>query len=196
MTDKTTEEHSLFDHPHPEGYLEEWYEEIAKPKTKQENIGKVSMIIFRLEDEWMMLPANTVKEVVEDRTVHRIPGHPSDNLLGTVNVRGKLQLCISLKKLLGLTEAQKEEEKEFGIYPRMIVMEWEGERWVAPVDEIAGVMLIDPEQKEEAPVTISKAETSYVKALHGWKNKKVAALDEELLFYTLRKEFPAEDDDK
>ncbi len=62
----------------------------------------LSVVIFRLQKEWLALKASIFKEVTEPSIVRTLPHRSSDIFLGLVSIRGELQLCISLNHLLSL----------------------------------------------------------------------------------------------
>src|SRR5437667_10341199 len=62
----------FFDHPAPEGYLAEWGRLLAAPVTPAES-EDLSVLIFRLGNEWLALRTRVVVEVTTPRPVHRIP---------------------------------------------------------------------------------------------------------------------------
>ena len=66
----------------------------------------LAVLVFRVGEEWLALDDSVLIEVGEPRVVHRVPHRREQLLRGLVNVRGELQLCVSLAELLGLTPTQ------------------------------------------------------------------------------------------
>ena len=107
---------TFFDRPAPEGYLAEWTQWLAgSPEAGNGEAGTgadlsdrdlVSVLIFRLGQEWLAFRTQTVAEVTLPRPVHRIPHRSNEIFIGLVNLRGQLQLCISLHGLLGVEPPQ------------------------------------------------------------------------------------------
>src|SRR5262249_26555605 len=110
---------SFFDRPAPEGYLAEWTRWLAdadglgpraEPEaTKEEDKGDtqsqregISVLIFRLGEEWLALRTGAVVEVTTPRPVHRVPHRSNRVFTGLVNLQGQAQLCVSLHGLLGV----------------------------------------------------------------------------------------------
>lgn len=58
--------------PPPQGYLEEWRDRLAMP-VEETAADLVSVLIFRLGQEWLALPVQVVVEITGLRPVHRIP---------------------------------------------------------------------------------------------------------------------------
>ena len=112
---------TFFDRPAPDGYLAEWTQwlagstaagdgeagESAVPGDQDRDRESISVLIFRLGQEWLAFRTQTVAEVTLPRPVHRIPHRSNEILIGLVNLRGQLQLCVSLHGLLGVDVAPR-----------------------------------------------------------------------------------------
>jgi len=148
----------------------------------------LSVVIFRLQKEWVALPANLFQEVTELSVVHTLPHRSNEIFLGLVSIRGEIQLCVSLSHLLGLEDSQPLQQTVNPlVYQRLVVMEREGNRWVFPVDEVYGVQRFSAHHLRPAPVVISKAANTYTQGVLEWQATHVNYLDEELLFNTLNR---------
>src|SRR5262245_17096595 len=96
----------------PTGYLTEWTQWLAGSTDLacgeadhdviQGDRDLISVLIFRLGKEWLAFRTQAVAEVTAPRPVHRIPHRSSSILIGLVNLRGQLQLQVSLHGLLGV----------------------------------------------------------------------------------------------
>ena len=60
----------FLDAPSPPDYLEEWTERLAAP-VEEAAADLVSVLVFRLADEWLALPVAVLVEVTPPRPVHR-----------------------------------------------------------------------------------------------------------------------------
>jgi chemotaxis-related protein WspD len=169
----------LLNRPLTEAYRREWALHFAVPKRKL-TPGTISLVLFRLGNEWLALPTPVFQEVVELRKVHTIPHRRQGALLGVVNVRGELLVAVSLAKVLGIAVA-KEPPKT----ARFLVSAWESQRIVFPVDEVHGVHRCDPEHLGEPPSTLAKSGSSYTRSVLHWENNLVCCLDTDLLFPAL-----------
>jgi len=183
---------SLLEQELPQGYLDEWTDLLRAASEGTTNpvtaAGTVSAGIFRLSGEWLALPARLFKEVTQISVTHTLPHRSNNILIGLVNIRGEIQLCISLKALLGLEAADAGRQNISPVvYERMVVVEREGSRWVFCVDEIYGIHRILPEQIGNVPATVSKVPETYTKGIISWQGQSVCYLDDDLLFYTLNK---------
>jgi len=86
-----------------------------------------------------------------------------------------------------LEEHDKEKEKEHKLHNRMMVVNKDGDVWVFPVKEIHGINHVHPDLFQNLPVTVSKSKSTFTKEIFKWKDKHVALLDDELLFYSLKR---------
>jgi len=175
----------LLDREPPEGYLETWTSLLAAEK-EVESRGTVPITIFRLGNEWLALNTDVMEEMTDVRPVHRIPHRTNNILLGVVNVRGMLQLCVSLRSLLGIAEPEDEEEQKTG-HKELVVLNRDGDRWAFVADEIEGIHRIAADELTNVPVTVAKATSRYTKNLFRFDNRNVGYLDDELIFYSLKR---------
>jgi len=176
---------NLLERDLPLEYLNEWTEVIAAKKI-EESPGTISVVIFRICEEWLAFSTNLYAEIIDPERFHTLPHRKNPVLLGLVNVHGELQICISLKNLLDL-KGNTEKVKENKGYKRMMVINHNGEQWVFPVDEIHGIYRVHPDNFQNIPVTVKKSGTSFTRNIFCWKNKNVAYLDDELVFTTLKR---------
>ncbi len=181
---------TLLDRAIPDGHVDERTEYFAQ-KKQSHGQDRRSLTIFRIGVEWLALPTSTLVEVVDLRPIHTLPHHKGSVLIGLVNVRGELLICVSLGKLLGLGQAaglpQESTQTLQTLYSRLLVIQGDGGRLVFPVDEIHGVERCDREELQEVPVTVAKATATYSTAIWPWRGHAVGCLDEQLLMYTLNR---------
>ncbi|MBU2490539.1 MAG: chemotaxis protein CheW [Proteobacteria bacterium] len=176
---------NLLERPLPEEYSRDWTEVMASCK-EEEDLGTLVLVVFRIESEWLALPAEVFDEVIEVGQIHSIPHRNSRILKGIINVHGEIHLCVSLRDLLGLElEPDRETGAEAGLYRRMMIINSEEGRWVFHVDEIHGIQRIPPREMQNVPVTVAKSKNAYSRGLFSWKGRNVALLDEKLLVRNL-----------
>jgi chemotaxis-related protein WspD len=176
----------LLDRPTPAGYLGEW-ERLLSEKKQAAGSNFVSAVVFRLGAEWLAIPVGIVREVTATLTVHSLPHRSSEHLLGITNVRGGLQLCVSLGALLGIEQDKGLPRSGRDAIPRFVVMERERERWVFRADEVHGAHRFGQGERRKPPVTISQTGTTFTKDMFLWDGRTVGLLDDELLFYALKR---------
>lgn len=181
---------TFFDRNAPAGYLDAWREILEEPAAVAAT-ESTSVLVFRLGTEWFALPAAVLVEVTTPRPLHRIPHRAGGGLAGLVNIRGQLQLCMSLHALLGLSggpPAAAAAAPEPAA--RLLVVERPGdaglERWVLGVDEVAGVHRVTRAAIRAVPSTVSQAQARCSTALFEWQERTVGLLDEGRVFAGLR----------
>lgn len=181
---------TFFDRNPPAGYLDAWREILEEPAAAAET-ESTSVLVFRLGTEWFALPAAVLVEVTTPRPLHRIPHRAGGGLAGLVNIRGQLQLCMSLHALLGLSGGpQAAAATSTESAARFLVVERTGdagvERWVLGVDEVAGVHRVTRSAIRAVPSTVSQAQARCSTALFEWQERTVGLLDGGRVFAGLR----------
>jgi len=180
---------SLLEREPPADYLREWTQTLAEEKDEDQAEDALSVLIFRLGREWLALPTHVCQEVAEMRPIHILPHRSGPVLLGLVNIRGQIRLCVSLRELLGLEPADDSGRTTHHKNPRcLVVIARDRDHWVLLVDEIYGVQRFHHSAVRDAPVTVAKATPGLTQGVIAWQEKGVGYLDDELLFLALRKE--------
>lgn len=177
---------TLFERAPSQEYIEEWTESLLQALSETPK-DILSVMVFRIGQEWLALPTVYFKEVTVRRLVHPLPHKNNKILQGVVNLNGELKLYVALDQLL---------EIESTAYPprypyqedRMMAIAKEGDLWVFPVDEIDGIYhWEDLSSLENVPVNVSKSKADYLKGIMKIGNKSIGLLDEELLFASLKR---------
>jgi chemotaxis-related protein WspD len=169
---------NLFDRPAPEGYLQEWTAALSSTiQTVEDDF--TSLFMFRLGDECLGLRTALLVEVTPRRPIHRVPHRSNAVFQGLVNIRGQLQLCLSLHGLLGLPETA-------GGGAFLTVVEDAGERWAFPADEVMGVHRIPRSALRKVPGTLANPLTSFTQAVFTWEERHVGFLEEQRLLSAFR----------
>ena len=177
---------TFFDREPPDGYLEEWSRILEEPEVVADP-DALSVLIFRLGREWLALPTTTLVEITTVRPPHRVPHRTAGVLEGLVNIRGQLQLCVSLPALLGLeaTPPAVDQVDEGTTTARLLVVERgdaPGGRWVCRVEEVGGVHRAARSALRAMPSTVSQASSRFCRALFEWQDRTVGLLDEGRVF--------------
>ena len=134
------------------------------------------------------VPTEAFQEVAENRRIHSLPHRRSGVVLGLVNVRGELLICVGLDRLIGIDMRAAKAENESATQSRsrrLLVVGWENSRLVFPVDEIEGVYRFQTKELKEPPATVTKSNLSYTRGLLLRNQKTIGLLDAESLFGTL-----------
>lgn len=184
----------FFDRPAPPGYLESWQAILDEPEQRPES-DATSLLVFRLDKEWFAIPASALVEVAPIRPIHSVPHRTNTALAGLVNIRGRLELCVSLHAVLGVSGEPKSppregqpSENDDGV-PRLLVLERRHsrspQRWVLGVDDVAGVYRVTASATRPLPSTVGQAASHCSTALFDDGTRAVAVLDEDRLFDAL-----------
>lgn len=169
----------------PPGYQAEWRGLLAEEKQVGRRDTRTALV-FRLGDELLALPALLFNEVTEMRPIHRLPHRSNKTLLGLVNIRGELKLCVSLGNLLGLDKGLKVDGSgKTRRYERLVVISKADEQFVFPVSEVLGLERYSDSAVHAAPASVALANATYTTGMLALGDKRIACLDDELLFYTL-----------
>jgi chemotaxis-related protein WspD len=203
---------TFFDRPAPEGYLAEWTHwlggsgdagGLAMGGVEGGDRDLASVLIFRLAQEWLAFRTATVAEVTLPRPVHRIPHRTDETLIGLVNLRGQLLLCVSLHGLLGVSRAQSPPAPAGPHAPageagrgdpaappgaRLVVLRDRdrSETWVFPAEEVLGVHRLPRTQVLGVSSSLANPEVSFSQAILRWQDRNVSFLDELRVFASLR----------
>jgi chemotaxis-related protein WspD len=171
----------FLDAPSPPDYLDEWTARLGAEENDERG-DELSVLVFRLIDEWLALPVGVLVEVTPLRTPHRIP-HRGGLLSGMVNIRGELHLCVRLDLLLGITRTDKNAENK---NPRLIVIRLDSEGWVFAADEVDQVHRLPAKNLIPAPPTLSRAAAKMNKGVFTLRGCSVGLLDDVKLFHAIR----------
>jgi chemotaxis-related protein WspD len=167
----------------PASYLEEWASRLAAP-PEEAAADLVSVLTFRLGQEWLALPVQALVEVAPPRPVRRIP-HRLGLLAGLVNIRGELHLCIHLDQLLGITRTVTPDATG-----RLLVVEWQGEHWVFPVDVVDQVRRVSQAELAGPPPTVALAADRLSVGVFRDGERRIGLLDPERLFQGVQGKLP------
>jgi chemotaxis-related protein WspD len=177
---------AFFERQAPEGYLDEWARRLAEPVPRTE-VSEISVLIFRLRDEWLALETNVLVEVALPKPIHKIPHRSNEVLLGLVNVRGQLLLCVSLPGLLDIEPSAEAIRSGLGATSRLVVVQDRADRWAFHAEEVAGVHRLPRAQLHAVPSTLANTAVSFSQAVFSWNDRSVGSLDAQRVFSALRR---------
>ncbi len=164
-----------------------WPVESADPERRS-SAGAESILIFRIGNEWLGLQSAWIKEIVEERTIHSLPHQRNAAVLGIVNIRGALVLCMSLERLLNVDQADGEEKAQSRhLFKPMLVSNGGEHATVFPVDEVHGVHRYSGSELAPVPSTIGQTAAIYSKGILPWRDTTVGVLDGDSLFYAVNR---------
>jgi chemotaxis-related protein WspD len=174
----------------PAGYRSEWTKILSVPKeTKPFDVK--SALVFRAGSEWLALPAPMIQEVVNMAPIHSLPNVTSKVLRGLVNIHGRLQICVSIGRVLGIEKLGRTEQELDPDYispERLVVVLQENQVVAFPVSEVKGIVRYTPEMVKDLPVTVSGSQAVYTMGILHWDGKDIGLLKNKSLFKTLTKD--------
>ena len=175
----------LLDRPLPPEYRRALTEHFAQAK-KLASPARQSALLFRIDSGWFALPTRAFQEVAERRPIHSLPHRQQGVVLGLVNVRGELLICVSLSHLLELAKSPLRESQR-KTYDRLLVAHWDGQRFVFPADEVCGILRFQSPELQEPPAILAKSRVSCMRGILRWQDRAVGLLNPELLFSSLNR---------
>jgi len=166
----------------PDGQIAQWTTLLAEEQESRK-ITDMSVVIFRVGDEWFALPSKMVVEVLEMGPIHPLPHVRNSNLLkGLVTIKGQLEICISLGNLLDIPPSARDRDlKKRKTHNRLVLIHSDEHKFVFPSNEIAGVYRYNNDDLMKLPSTVSMSAISYIKGSIEWQDITVACIDDELL---------------
>jgi chemotaxis-related protein WspD len=171
----------------PASYFIDRTAQLAKPVHAEQREWR-SVVIFRVASEWLALPTSVVVEVANLLPIHSLPHRSNGVVLGLASIRGELLVCVSLRQVVGAEPlAPAGDERGAIAYRRLLVIRREAIRVVCPVDEVHGIHRFHPRELQNVPTTVAKATVTYSTGVLPWQGHSVGALDDQLLFYTLKR---------
>ncbi|MGA1263186.1 MAG: chemotaxis protein CheW [Prochlorothrix sp.] len=180
---------SLLERNAPPGYLEDWQQVLGETKTEpkkraiEADPGSTltqTLIIFRLGQETLAFPVALLQRVMSPEVIHRVPHRQNSVLLGLVNVRGEILLCLSLAALLSIAATPNPPAQTLA-KARWLVMGEAGQPWVTPVDEIYGIHRVQTPSLEAPPIVVTQTTVAYTRGIVSWQGGKATVLDSDRL---------------
>jgi purine-binding chemotaxis protein CheW len=147
-------------------------------KNYLKNLQKKQFLTMRVGNQAFGLPVKKVQDVLRPQKITRIPlARPE--VLGLINLRGRIVTVIDLKKRLGL--GQIDEELTKSSKNRLVVVEFKGELYSLVVDEIGDVLDLPLANFEKSPENLSSAWKEISQGVFKLQNILLLVLDTENL---------------
>jgi chemotaxis-related protein WspD len=178
---------ALLDRDPPPGYVADWSGHFAHAQ-QMEDPDTDSVVVFRIGAEWFALSTLVFDEIAEPRTIHSLPHRRSNTVLGLVNVRGQLIICVALGRMLGVgEEPASRPDRDDVVHGRMAVIRHDGGRLAFLVDEVDRIQRFHPRDLRAVPATIAKSAAAYTRGVLSWQDRIVGCLDDQLIFQALNR---------
>lgn len=172
----------LLNRPLPDDYRRELSDRLSRPLIRESHTTQ-SAFIFRAGDEWLGVTSSLIKEVVNMGPIHSIPHKSSRIFRGIVNIRGRLELCVSIGGVLRIEPGTKHQGVPAS--ERLIVAAKDGQSIVFPVSEVMGPLVYNPGVLRPLPITVSGSKAVYTKGILNLNDQEIGMLDDTMLFRIL-----------
>ena len=170
-------------------YLVEWRDRVARKGSGVVAEAARPMTVFRVADEWLALPTQVVREIVDPMPVRRVPHRRDISFRGLVNVRGVVLPCVDLGVLLGSRSSAQERgaSADAMTWRRMMVIESAGAAWTFEAEEVEGIRRVRDGQLRRPPVTVELGTHRFTEWVFTDPHGDVGVLEEALLFHRLQR---------
>ncbi|MFN7974059.1 MAG: chemotaxis protein CheW [Acidobacteriota bacterium] len=158
----------LFERETPPGYAAAWGAAVAQGAVSPR--PSISVVVFRVGREWLAIDTALVAEIAAVRPIHRIPHRAHALLQGIVNIRGQLQLSVSLAGLLGMPAPAA------GSGDRFMVIGESGNAYVIVVNQVHGVERVVEGTIGPAPATLPPSLLAMTRGIFPWRDHRVGLL--------------------
>jgi len=172
----------LLNRPLSDDYRRELSERLRKPLSQEAKTTRLAFI-FRAGDEWLGVKSSLIKEVVDMGPIHSIPHKSSRIFRGIVNIRGRLELCVSIGGVLRIEPGAIRQGTPAP--ERLIVASKGGQSIVFPVSEVMGPVPYNTSALKPLPITVSGSKAVYTRGILIANGKEVGMLDDAMLFRIL-----------
>lgn len=140
--------------------------------------GATGVLMFRLGEESLSLPARSLRRVNPHVGVSPIPLARSPLLRGICSIRGELILCADLHQLLGITPAAPQSPAGNADPRRMIVIGPADAPWVFEADAVMGIERVDAASFIPPPVTLAGSTLDFAAGLFDTPAGRITVLDD------------------
>jgi chemotaxis-related protein WspD len=162
------------------GYREQWAAHFRQPQALSA-ASDASALAFRIGREWLALPTAMVVAVAPQAPGHRIPHRSGAELLGIVNVGGKLYPSISLAALLGIDQHDAPLQAGRRRFARLLLITWDGQGFALPAADLHGIVHYRAGALTAPAATINKGLLRYLAGVTTHGEMQVGVLDAALL---------------
>jgi len=177
---------NLLNRETPDDYQEDWRKIYRNQKTET-RVDFESVIVFRLGYEWFALSVSALEEITDIVTIHSIPHRRNKILHGMVNIRGSLQLCISIGNLFNISPHNKGSISGRIVHERMIVVQRDSHKYVFPVSEVHNIQHYTLDSLKQPPATIVRATSTFITGVLEVDDKRIGVIDPDLLFHVIQR---------
>lgn len=143
-------------------------------KKPQENNGPVGtggdFVTFTIAGQLFGVPVLEVQDVLRPQAVTRIPMAPPE-ILGSLNLRGRIVTVVDTRHRLGLPKAESTEK------PMSIVVPYRDDLFALAVDRVGEVLSLTAENFEANPPTLDLAWREVASGIYRLKDELLVVID-------------------
>jgi purine-binding chemotaxis protein CheW len=140
----------------------------AEPISKSHGMASEYVTVM-VADQMFGLPIDRVHDVFIASAVTGVPLAPRE-IVGLLNLRGRVVTAMCLRRRLGLPEGGSGREMAVGL-------EHQGESYGVLVDQVGEVMKLSPETREPNPVHMDPRWVRLSRGVHRLENQLLIILD-------------------
>jgi purine-binding chemotaxis protein CheW len=143
---------------------------LAKPLEEREAAGRLPLAVARLNDEYIGIDLEVVREFAEVGAASRVPCCPP-HVVGQVNLRGDIVTLVDIRGALQMPVAALREDG------KLLVVQ-SGELLVGvPVDEVLDVLYLRPADVTSVPAAVEGMAEQYLQGTAPYEGKLLSILD-------------------
>ena len=168
--------HDLLDRPLPEDYRREITFKL-QVQAEKEDEHPLHLVLFRIGGAWLAMASECFVRTLARSSVMPIPGRSNQVFRGLVNTQGDLRLCVSLGELFKSETEHPVIDVSARVFPRMLEIRIDGERWIFEADEVVGAIECFSSHLEPLPSNLERSLRGLVKSLFVWQGLRVALVE-------------------
>lgn len=139
-------------------------------ETEDETQAALLLATFHVRDALCALDAAGVQEVVRLGGVTPVR-HAAEEVVGVINLRGKIVTLLDLGMILGLGKATSRRES------RVFILEDRNEFFGLLVDRVGEVLEVNRDREESLPVNVPSAQARYFRGVYQEGGQVIALLN-------------------
>lgn len=140
-----------------EQILRDRAESLARESFDEEVSDRLSLLLFRISEEWYAVRVSDVREIFQEYELTTIPGVP-DHILGVVNVRGEILSVTDPARLMRLGAVASDGT----VPPPAIVVKKDDIVTALVVDEIGDIADVPCDAVEPPVSIIDRTQAEYI----------------------------------
>ncbi len=145
--------------------------EETKLGDRQEGPGEGGdFVTFTIAGQLFGVPVLAVQDVLRPQAITRIPMAPPE-ILGSLNLRGRIVTVVDTRHRLGLPDAESKEQ------PMSIVVPHGDDLFSLAVDKVGEVLSLSPQNFEPNPATLDPAWREVATGIYRLKEELLVVID-------------------